>query len=57
MPESMLRNDGKQHQSQPVCRLNSQEQRREEMQREVAPSLLSSGNPVKHCTDECSEKG
>lgn len=57
MPESMLRNDGKQHQSQPVCRLNSQEQRREEMQREVVPSLLSSGNPVKHCTDECSEKG
>lgn len=57
MPESVLGSDGKQHQSPPVCRLNNQEQRREEMQREVALSLLLSGKSVKHCTDECSEKG
>lgn len=41
MPNSVLRNDGRQHQSQPVCRLNYQELGREEMQREGAHSHVN----------------
>lgn len=57
MPDSVLRTNGRHHQSQPVCRLNGQELGREEMQREAAHSLILQGKSVQHGTGECSRMG